>query len=342
MINEVETNPTGSDTSEFVELYNPTAKEIDIGEWSLVPSSTWKTYVIPSGTIIEPQSFVAFTHVNFWFKDFGETVTLFDVNGNLIDETPLIKDLEDDGNSWQRVTDGFDTNSVSDWELKRLTPKSSNGIIIDADETTFSLFTTLGNTEYVFNESVTISGNISEKLYSDLSAPEMIKINVKGPSYFKNFALFPDRDLGFSTTLNLQKVLGFKQGDYDVKISYGEYTSDLNFVINDEKELSVSESEKANLDIFTDKESYIPGELVILTADTNSSIQYGGLDYTVTNPNQEIIFEGTIFPNERFSKVFQHGAGELYAFSTQLFMGTVNPVYGTYTIEGTYKSQNPR
>ena len=23
-------------------------------------------------------------------------------------------------------------------------------------------------------------------------------------------------------------------------------------------------------------------------------------------------------------------------------MGTVNPVYGTYTIEGTYKSQNPR
>ena len=79
-----------------------------------------------------------------------------------------------------------------------------------------------------------------------------------------------------------------------------------------------------------------------MSADTDSEIQYGGLDYTVTNPNQEIIFEGTIFPNEKFSKVFQQGAGELFAFSTQLFMSTVNPVYGTYTIEGIYKSQNPR
>ena len=74
VINEVETNPAGSDNSEFVELYNPTAKEIDIGGWSIVPSATWKTYEIPIGTIIEPKSFVAFTHVNFWFKDFGEII----------------------------------------------------------------------------------------------------------------------------------------------------------------------------------------------------------------------------------------------------------------------------
>ena len=45
---------------------------------------------------------------------------------------------------------------------------------------------------------------------------------------------------------------------------------------------------KDNLEISTDKKSYIPGEIVILTADTDSEIQYGGLDYTVTNPNQEI------------------------------------------------------
>ena len=38
------------------------------------------------------------------------------------------------------------------------------------------------------------------------------------------------------------------------------------------------------------------------TADTNSEIQYGGLDYTVTNPNQEIVFEGTIIQ----SKFLQH------------------------------------
>ncbi|MDC0171713.1 lamin tail domain-containing protein [Candidatus Nitrosopelagicus sp.] len=342
VINEVETNSTGSDESEFVELYNPTGSEIDVSGWSLIPSATWKSYEIPTGTVIEPNSFLAFTHVNFWFKDFGETVTLRDTAGNLIDETPLIKDLDDNANSWQRTTDGFDTDSISDWELKRMTPKSSNGKIIDVEESSFSLFTTLGKTEYTFNETVTISGTVSEELFTSLSSPEIVKINISGPNYFKNLALFPDRDLGFSTTLNLQQVLGFNQGDYDVKISYSDYISNLNFSINNETTSNVSESEKDNLEIFTDKESYIPGETVILTADTNSSIQYGGLDYTVTNPNQEIIFEGTIFPNERFSKVFQQGAGELYAFSTQLFMGTINPVYGTYQIDGIYKSQNPR
>ena len=228
--------------------------------------------------------------MNFWFKDFGETVTLRDATGNLIDETPLIKDLDDDGNSWQRTTDGMDTNSASDWELKRMTPKSSNGKIIDTQESVFSLFTTLGKSEYVFNETVTISGTVSEELFTSLSSPEMIKINIQGPNYFKNFALFPDRDLSFSATLNLQKVLGFNQGDYDVAVSYGEYASDLNFSINTEDKLSELESEKEKLEITTNKESYIPGETVILFADTNSSIQYGGLDYIVINPNQEIIF----------------------------------------------------
>ncbi|MDC0041614.1 lamin tail domain-containing protein [Candidatus Nitrosopelagicus sp.] len=345
VINEVETNPAGSDSSEFVELYNPTAAEIDVSGWSLIPSSTWKTLEIPNGTIIKPNSFLAFTHVNFWFKDFGETITLRDTAGNLIDETPLIKDLEDGSKSWQRTTDGLDTNSVSDWELKRMTPKSSNGKIINTEESIFTLFSTLGKTEYVFNETVTISGTVSEELFNSQissNSPEMIKINVVGPNYFKNFALFPDRDLGFSATLNLQKVLGFNQGDYDVKIFYGEYTNDLNFTINTEDESAASESEKETLEIFTDKESYIPGEIVIMSADTNSTILYGGLDYTVTNPNQEIVFEGTIFPNEKFSTVFQHGGGQLYPFSTQMFMEIVNPVYGTYNIEGTYKSQNPR
>ena len=256
VINEVETNSPGSDKYEFVELYNPTAKEIDISGWSIIPSATWKTLEIPDGTIIEPNSFVALTHVNFWFKDFGETITLRDTAGNLIDETPLIEDLENDNFSWQRTTDGFDTDSNSDWELKRMTPKSSNGKLVDVQDSEFSLFTTLGDkTEYTFNEKVTISGTVSEELFNSKissNSPEMIKINVKGPSYFKNFALFPDRELGFSATLNLQKVLGFNLGDYDVKISYGEYSDDLNFTLNTEDQSSVSESKKDYLEISTD------------------------------------------------------------------------------------------
>ena len=95
---------------------------------------------------------------------------------------------------------------LSDWELKRMTPKSSNGKLVDTQETEFSLFATLGDdTEYTLNEKVTISGTVSEELFTDMSTPEMIKINIQGPNYFKKSCLFPDRDLGFSTTLNLQK-----------------------------------------------------------------------------------------------------------------------------------------
>ena len=341
VINEVETNPTGLDSTEFVELYNPTATEIDISGWSLTPSVTWKAFEIPKNTIIKPNSFLAFTNISFWFKDFGETITLRDVTGTLIDETPLIKDLKDNDNSWQRTTDGFDTNSVSDWELKRMTPKTSNGKIIDIEESVFSLFTTIDKTEYTFDETVTISGTISEKLYTSLSKPEIIKINISGPKYFKNLTLFPDRDLGFSSTFKIQKVLGFNTGSYNVKVSYAGSSSDLNFTVSDVAS-SESEIEQATLQIFTDKESYIPGEKVVLSANTTSLLKYAGLDYTVSNPNKKIIFEGTIFPNESFSKVSQQGGGQLYPFSTQLLMNLQNPVYGTYTIEGTYKSQNVR
>ena len=95
------------------------------------------------------------------------------------------------------------------------------------------------------------------------------------------------------------------------------------------------------MELSTDKESYIPGETVTLFGNTNSSIEYAGLEYTVTDPNGKQIFEGTIFPNPQFSIVHQAGGGQIYPFSTQMFMQTVNPVYGTYEIQGTYKSLDP-
>ncbi len=159
VINEVELNPTGSDAgygsggsginskttdglsgaNEYVELYNPTTESIDISGWSLVPSATWKSLIIPDGTIIDSNSFLAFTYVNFWFKDFGETITLVDDMGNVIDQTPLLKDNDDDATSWQRSTDGYDTDSITDWELKRMTPKSTNGKITQLEEISFTI-----------------------------------------------------------------------------------------------------------------------------------------------------------------------------------------------------------
>ena len=340
VINEVEINPTNG--AEFVELYNTTSQPIDISGWLLTPSTTWKTLEIQSNTIIEPQSFLAFTHHSSWFKDFGDTISLTNTSGELIDETPLLVDLDDDGNTWQRNTDGLDTDSATDWELKRMTPRTSNGKIIEIEETIFSFSGQTDKTEYVFGDTLTISGNVSETLFKNdgFLSPEIINIYVEGPNYFNNIELYPDRNLSFSTTLSIQNVYGFTLGDYDVEISYGENSIQTSFTITDEL-TSSTETVSEDLELSTDKESYIPGETVILFGNTNSSIEYAGLVYTVTDPNGKQIFDGTIFPNPQFSIVHQAGGGQIYPFSTQMFMQTVNPVYGTYEIQGTYKSLDP-
>ena len=365
VINEVEFNPAGSDAgygvggsgnesksvegasggNEYVELYNSSSQDIDIGGWSLVPSATWKTYEIPDNTIISPNSFLAFTHVNFWFKDFGDSVSLYDAAGNLIDETPILKDQDDDATSWQRIFDGFDTDSLSDWEQKRVTPKSSNGKIIETETSdSTSISVDIEKDNYAFGESVTISGSVSERLYAmkPIYTPEVIKISVTGPAYFKNITVFPERNLEYSATLNIQQVLGFEKGTYDVDITYGDNQTKTSFTVAGVDDESQPDEVMEALEIFTDKELYIPGEEVVLFADTNSLIEYGGLYYTVTNPEGKQIFSGTIFQNERFSTVNEQGGGQLYPFSTKLMMQIINPVYGTYEIEGIYKSQNYR
>ena len=341
VINEVELNPQNG--SEYVELYNPTSQPIDISGWSLIPTTSWKILVVGSNTVIEPQSFLIFTHVPFWFKDFGDSLTLTNNSGELIDETPLLIDQDNDGKSWQRITDGLDSNSNSDWELKRMSPKSSNGTIIESTTSEFIFTGQSDKTNYTFDEYVTISGSISEILYTEkpFFSSEIVNMSITGPNYSKNLSLFPDRNLEYSTELNLQKVYGFSEGVYNVKISYGGNIIDTNFQITDNIESESSEILIGTLEISTDKESYIPGDTMIILAETDSSIDYAGLNYVVIDPNYKQISQGTIFPNTQFSTVHQAGGGKIFPFSSQLLLPDLNPVYGTYQINGIYQSQNP-
>ena len=341
VINEVEINPTNG--AEYVELYNPTSQPIDVGGWSITPSSIWKNYVIPSNTIIESESFLAFTQYAHWFKDFGDTVSLTNNLGALIDKTPLLADEGDDANSWQRSVDGLDTDSASDWELKRMTPKSSNGKLIETEEATFSFIAQIDKSAYIFGDNIKISGSTSESLFSDTrqTNPEIIKIKINGPDYYNDLALFPDRNLNFSTELNIKEIFGFNLGDYDVSISYGDNSVKTKFIIAEELDSSYTETESQFLEISTDKESYIPGETVILFANTNSSIEYAGMEYVVLDPTGNQFHSGTIFPNSQFSIVHKSGGGQIYPFSTQFLMSGVNPVYGIYQVHGIYSNQNP-
>ena len=342
IINEIEINPLNG--SEYVELYNPTSESVDISEWILAPSLTYKKIEIKPNTVIEPMSFWTYQFLSPSLKDFGDTVSLINNLDELIDQTPLLIDLDGDAKTWQRSTDGFDTDSISDWKLTTMSPHSSNGKLSEVSEDKIYSFT--GKTdkaEYAFGQTLLVSGSTTETLFSGYTKtiPEIVKIKIQGPNYYDTKSVYPDYDLNYSANFDIKETLGYEFGSYDVEISYGENQIKTNFIVSEELTGQSTKTESFTVDIFTDKKSYIPGETVIVFGETTSSLEYSGLSYVVLDPNGKEIFQGTIFPNSEFSIVHNSGGGQIYPFSTQLLMSGVNPVYGTYEIHGTYKAQDP-
>ena len=277
IINEVEINPPGSDSrstsaassnvNEFVELYNPTDSDIDVSGWQLVPSKSWKSYTIPSGSLIEPNDHVVFMASSFWFDDVGDFVTLKDSNGVIVDQTPLLEDPADDMNSWQRVYDGLDTNSSSDWVLKPATGLSSNGdYIVEDIDTELTISLEVDKEQYNFNEKATISGSVSELAHnqeysSTTFMPEQVIIFINGPgSYSDKITIYPDTNLQFSTSLSLYSVFGYSEGVYSITANYSTATTSTDFTLGEVEDVAVAAATASELLISTDKSKYEPGE----------------------------------------------------------------------------------
>ena len=72
--------------------------------------------------MILPGEFSIFFYTSAWFTDVAEVVQLLDDQGNLVDETPFLTDVSNDETSWQRRTDGLDSDSDGDWINKFSTP----------------------------------------------------------------------------------------------------------------------------------------------------------------------------------------------------------------------------
>lgn len=89
IISEFLPNPRGSDSTEFIELYNPTDWPIDLTGWELDDGEAGSSpYTFPVNTIIEPSQYLAFERIDTKItlnNDF-DVVSLFDPNGNLIDQ----------------------------------------------------------------------------------------------------------------------------------------------------------------------------------------------------------------------------------------------------------------
>ena len=343
VINEIELNPPGTDSrssniasssvNEFLELYNPTDSSIDVSGWQIIPTKDWKSYTIPSGSIIEPNDHAVFMASSFWFSDVSEFITLKDANGVIIDQTPLLDDTGDDMSSWQRIYDGWDTDNNSDWILKGATGAATNGQYIAediSDEITINL--EIDKEQYDFGEKVNITGSVSEQSFntSEYSSttliPELITIFISGPSSYRDtITLYPDLNLQFSTSLNLHKVLGYAEGFYLITASYSTDTATTNFSIGAIDESVIVDEVSSELTIVTDQAEYQPGQWVGITATTTNSLDYVGLKYTVSNSKGSVVSTGTIFPNVDNE------------FTTNYFIPVSTDVFGEYKIFANYQ-----
>jgi len=333
VINEVDINPPGDDSktiSEWIEIFNPTTQEIDIGGWKIASTTVLKkTLTIKEGTTIKPGQFLTFSYQSLWFTDLSERVELRDSTGNVIDQTPIISDLKNDFISWQRIYDGYDTDSSDDWKFVTSTAGSTNGKLVEQQAAQeISVTVSVDKPEYVFGETATISGTVSKQVFVEFPVfhQEPVIITITGPNYYNPITLYPNLSLVYQTTLKLQQVLGINEGVYKINVSYAGTKAETQFSVG-ETVIGLEEKEQGTLTITTDKESYLPGEWAKITAKTSEIIPFEGLKFTVTNPDGVKISQGTLYPNT---------SGE---FSTSIFMDTVKPIFGEHTIVAQYSTQ---
>ncbi len=329
VINEIDINPPGDDAksiSEWVELYNPTDSKIDIGGWQIASTTILKkTMIIPTGTFIEPGKFLTFSYQSLWFTDTNELAELKDKTGVVVDRTPLLSDMKNDITSWQRTSDGYDLDNIYDWKFVISTAGSSNGKLIVAEaKEGLSVSISSNKTSYLFGNTAIIQGNVSKQIFIEkpyYHADEIL-IKISGPNYDKTISLYPDLNLNYKTSLNLQQVLGINNGIYFVSVSYGGATSQTSFSVGDEI-IADNIKEDGTLSIATDKSKYLPGDTLLMTGFTTKVIPLEGLKFNIKNPSGKIISTGSLYPTNG-------------KFSTSVFLTTVNPAYGKYQIIGEY------
>ncbi len=330
VINEVDTNPPGDDStsiSEWIELYNPTDSDVDLGGWSVASTTILKkTMTIPSGTVIKSGQFLTYSYQNVWFTDVNESIELRDDNNLVIDKTPTITDLQNNFVSWQRLYDGFDSDDSADWKFATSTAGSSNGKLIETQESeSVSITVNSAKPSYLFGDVAVISGSVSEEVYvfKPFFKPEQIVITITGPDFNKILTMYPDLNLNYKTTLSLHQVLGVTEGNYDVSVSYAGAIDTTSFSVGYElfeKEIK----EVGTLEISTNNSQYLPGQWVTISASATEIFPFQGMKYVVTDNGGDVIFEGNIFPNSDDE------------FETRVYITTVNPRYGEYTIYAEY------
>ena len=77
-----------------------------------------------------------------------------------------LSDIQNDFTSWQRIYDGYDLDNSDDWKFVTSTSGSSNGKLIETQETE-ELIVTVSSSKpsYLFGETAVIEGSVSEEVF---------------------------------------------------------------------------------------------------------------------------------------------------------------------------------
>ncbi|MEA3282088.1 MAG: S-layer protein domain-containing protein, partial [Euryarchaeota archaeon] len=111
VINELMPNPIGTDRgNETTELYNCGGEPVDISGW-ILKNEDGDTYTIPAGMTIEPHGYYLTTKIQL---DNGSGQVFLYRDGEEVDSS-IAYTHSTEGLSWQRRTDGLDTDGDGDW-----------------------------------------------------------------------------------------------------------------------------------------------------------------------------------------------------------------------------------
>lgn len=332
VINEVDINPLGDDSkivSEWVELYNPTNQTVDLGGWSIGATTGLKTiYKVTEGTKLESGDFITFAYGPLWFPDTSSIIQLKNKNATVVDETPILRDINNDLKSWQRTIDGLDTDSSNDWAFRTSNAGSSNGKATSSTTSeSLSIKISTDKLIYIFGDAVKISGDVSKivAMPHQTYTGQSIHLTLTGPEDFKKtLSLFPDRMNMFKTEMKTDKVLKIPEGDYKAVVEYGGQTAETTFSIFEKSFIAPQKAASTVISINVDKPAYLPGETAILSANTSKITPLAGMKFKIFDPDKKQIYDGSLYPDTKGK------------FSTKIFINSVKPVFGTYNVVATY------
>ncbi len=331
VINEVEIG--NQSQNDWVELYNPTDNVVDIGGWIISSFLLGgQTFTIPSETLLNPGEFVVYEQHGDWFSSVSSIVQIKN-DGTLVDYTTLISDNDLDSQTWYRTHDGIYADSAKFWEYGNSTKNTSNQNTSHDSASMLKINVDLDS--YSFGDSVLITGMVPEIVTDPAmyNVPSSLMMIIAGPESEQKITLYPNNNLEFEYTANLQPTLGFEIGSYTINVSYAQWTAMTSFVIVDELMQIEDESTKF-VQIFSDSSVYNPGQTVVVSGSTNVYVQYEAITYSVMDPQGILYKSGTLFPKEDGTFVAEF---QILQHNSMTGDYSVTFEYASYTADLTFK-----